>query len=47
MGARSEGSVDIQIKECEKALWSLNASGQLTCGASWQHLRNKQEEVKW
>ena len=37
----------IQIKESDKAVWSLTAAGNFNCAATWQHLRSKQIEVPW
>jgi hypothetical protein len=50
--ARSEDMVDIQrklsliqIKESDKVVWALTATGIFNCAATWQHLRSKQIEV--
>ena len=37
----------IQIKESDKAVWSLTTTGNFNCAATWQHLRSKQIEVPW
>jgi hypothetical protein len=37
----------IQIKESDKAVWSLTTAGNFNCAATWKHLRSKQIEVPW
>ena len=36
----------IQIKEGDRAISIINASGKFTCSATWEQLRSKRE-VQW
>ena len=52
--ARSENLVEIQSKlsqiqimDYDRAIWSISASGNFSCAATWEHFRTKGEEVNW
>jgi hypothetical protein len=37
----------IQIMDYDRAIWSISASGNFSCAATWEHFRTKGEEVNW
>uniref|UniRef100_A0A2N9HTC6 Reverse transcriptase domain-containing protein n=1 Tax=Fagus sylvatica TaxID=28930 RepID=A0A2N9HTC6_FAGSY len=52
--ARSENLVEIQSKlsqiqimDYDGTIWYINASGNFSCAATWEHFRTKGEEVNW
>ena len=52
--ARSEELVSVQsklfsinLREEDKALWSVSSSGRFSCAATWNELRTKGNEVNW